>query len=1105
MTARMFDPVGPLPTGRVVLDASAGTGKTWVIAALVTRYVAELGVPIDRILVSTFTRSATSELRHRVRRRLVEAGHAIEAALGGAEAPDDELLAHLVHADRTELETRRRRISMAVASFDQAVISTIHGFAGGLLRLLGLLSTAPSDLEATGDLSVMIDQVLSDLMVSEFSGDTTELVSLGDLKRIAASITGNPDAGIVPDPASATGRVRVRARLAAEIRSEIARRSRQAGLMTYDDLLLFARDALIDPDVGDAACAVVRSVFDVALVDEFQDTDRTQWDIVSTIFGEGHGTLVIIGDPKQAIYAFRGADVAAYLAAVDNAADQATLGTNWRSDGPLITALEAVLDGVGFGDDRITFQKVGPAPGHEKSSITGVPAPLQIRLVSEGIGSSGKWLYVDDARNIVAGDTAATIAGLLRGGVSIPDDSAPAGRRQIEPSDIGVLCRKNAEIDLVERELIKRSVPVVKGRTGSVLLTEAAGHWLALLHSIERPSSPNLVRRALATPFFGWTAEQIAGADEETLAAEHDRIAGWADLLRHKGVPTLVERVDRSTSMTSRVLGCSGGERLLTDLLHVAEILHTTARNGGAQSLADWLGNEIALAAGRPEEAETRLRRLETDDQAVQLLTIHTAKGLEFPIVMVPFLWVPRPSPKIAVPVFHDPDTGRRMIDVGGEDSPGYETHSAMHDAEQASEDFRLLYVATTRARHHLAVWWAPYSGAKKATLTKVLFGREQPGDRIDDTTPGVLLPHGEMRARLAPILDRADGTIDVHAVTGAPDMSPWAGPHIERPLLQRSEFGGSIDRAWWRWSFTGLTRERDEAASDIGALKDDEPGSTEASIPAGDPLPLGSIRGGLEFGTMIHGVFEHTDFTAADLGGSIARLVADGAQWHGLDLDVPVVTAGLVSAIGTPLGSQFDDVRLGDIDRGHRLDEMYFDLPIDTPSGEPMNLADIGAALAAHLPDHDPLRPYAARVGEIGPAGFHGFLTGAIDLTLALPDTDGGRRWWVADYKTNRLPALGDIPTTSDYSRPAMADAMIRSDYVLQALLYQVALHRYLTFRLPGYDPHRDLGGAMYLFVRGMVGADTPVVDGGRTGVFVWGPHPDLVLEVDRMFGAAT
>jgi len=1080
MTSRMFDPVGPLPTGRVVLDASAGTGKTWVIAALVTRYVAELGVPIDRILVSTFTRSATSELRHRVRRRLVEAGHAVEAALRGEAAPPDVLLAHLADADRTELEARRRRIAMAVTSFDQAVISTIHGFAGGLLRLLGLLSTAPSDLEATGDLGLMADQVISDLMVTEFSGDTTDLVSPGDLKRIAGAIIGNPDAGIVPDPAASTGEAHVRARLAVTIRAEMARRSRQAGLMTYDDLLLFARDALIDPDVGNAARAAVRSVFDVALVDEFQDTDRTQWEIVSTIFGEDHGTLVIIGDPKQAIYAFRGADVTAYLAAVDGAADRATLGTNWRSDGPLIEALESVLDGVGFGDDRITFQEVGAAPGHEECGITGVPAPLQIRMVSEQMDRGTRWIYADNARDIVAADAAAAIVDLLQGEVSIPDDSGPGGRRPIEPSDIAVLCRKNAEIDLVERELIKRSVPVVKGRTGSVLLTEAAGYWLALLAAVESPSSPSHVKRALSTPFFD-------------------------DLLRLKGVPTLVERVDRSTSMTTRVLGSSGGERLLTDLLHIAEILHATTRTGTVRSLADWLDTEIALAGERPDEAETRLRRLETDEQAIQLLTIHTAKGLEFPIVMVPFLWVARPSPSIDVPVFHDPVTGRRMIDVGGRASPTFKAHSDMHDAEQASEDFRLLYVAATRARHHLAIWWAPYTNSKKATLTKVLFGREQPGDRIDVTTPGVLLPHAEMRARLAPILDRADGTIDVLTIDADPPVSPWVPPQAEHPVLQRSEFGGSIDRAWRRWSFTGLTRDRDEEASDIGGLKDDEPLSEREPIPAGDPLPLGTIPGGLRFGTMIHHVFEHTDFTATDLGGSIAPLVAEGARHHGLDIDIPVVTSGLMSAIDTPLGSQFDDVHLGDIDRVHRLDEMYFDLPIVNPSGDPVRLADIGAAMTAHLPAEDPLRPYAERIGEIGPTGFHGFLTGAIDLTLALPDADGGRRWWVADYKTNRLPALSDLPTTSDYACPEIAGVMIRSDYVLQALLYQVALHRYLMFRLPGYDPHQDLGGAMYLFVRGMIGADTPVVEGDRTGVFVWGPHPDLVLAVDRLFGAAT
>jgi len=1100
MTTPTFDPVGALPQGRVVLEASAGTGKTWAIAALVTRYVAEAGVPIERILAVTFTRAATSELRHRVRQRLVEATAALEAAASGSSPSGDPLLAHLARASPEELAVRHRRLAVAVASFDQAMISTIHGFAGRLLRLLGMLSAAPSRPEVTGDLGAVTDRLLNDLVVTEYWAGADDPVSTSELRSIATSMLGNPDAGLAPDPPPEGGEAGARARLAGLIRLRLAERSRASGLITYDDLLTLARDALVDPGVGSAARAIVRSVFDVALVDEFQDTDRIQWEIVSSVFGEGHGTLVVIGDPKQAIYAFRGADVEAYLTAVERSGARATLGTNWRSDGPLLTALEATFDGVRFGSDRIRFHPVAPAPGHEQSRINGIGPPMQIRLLSEALRPGHTLLLADQARGLAASDAAAVTVELLSGATTIPDVDLPGEVRCIEPSDIAVLCRKNAEIDLVEAELRRRGVPAVKGRTGSVLQTEAALEWLALLEALERPGSPTAVKRVLHGPFLGWMAEEIATAGEEAMAAEHDRIAGWAGVLRRRGIPALMEEIDQSTAMTARVLQGTGGERLLTDLQHLGEVLHTAVRHGGSHSVAGWLSAEVARTGTGPEEADTRLRRLETDDQAVQLLTIHTAKGLQFPIVLLPFLWPARPSPRGAIPVFHDPATGRRVIDVGGPGSPGFEESRRRHDDEQAEEDFRLLYVALTRARHHLVLWWAPYRDSVGSTLTRVLFGREKAGDPVEKATVAPLLAHDSMRERLTPILNRAAGTIDVHSVHSPPPTMVWQGRDRPRPVLSAAQFGGAIDTAWWRWSFTGLTEGAHGAGPDAAVPAQDEVGDPE--LPSVDPLPLGAVRGGLRFGTLVHSVFERVDFAHPDPVAALEVEVAAGARRHGLPLDAAEVARGLTLVLGTPLGSRLGEIRLNQVSRGHRLDEVHFEFPVRSASGGPIRAAQIGEALARHLPASDPLRPYHDRVGRLAPAGFHGFLTGAIDLVLRLPDPGSDSRWWVADYKTNRLPARGDVPSTLDYSPAAVAGEMVRSDYVLQALLYQVALHRYLRFRLPGYRPERDLGGALYLFVRGMVGPDTPVLDGERSGVLTWGPHLDLVDAVDRLLG---
>src|SRR5665811_565105 len=370
-----FDPAEPMADGRTVIEASAGTGKTFTIAAQVTRLVAEDGIPIDRILVVTFTRAATAELRGRIRDRLV----ATLRALSGVPPASgvDEHMQVLLDADQVTRARSADRLNDAVIRFDRAQIFTIHGFAIRLLAHLGFHARISPDLEPVAADAELMSQVVSDLIVSRFADDATDLVAGTALAEIAAAVTTNPDAGIVPDPATVTGTPAVRSELAADARVEIDRRLRAGGSAGFDQFLLEARDALAEPGIGARARAILSERFAIALVDESQDTDPIQWEVINAVFDATR--LVIIGDPKQSIYAFRGADIESYLSSVGRAETRRTLLTNWRSDGPLITALDSLLDGVTFGDERIEYRDVRPAPGNVGVRAHGPGAPLVIR------------------------------------------------------------------------------------------------------------------------------------------------------------------------------------------------------------------------------------------------------------------------------------------------------------------------------------------------------------------------------------------------------------------------------------------------------------------------------------------------------------------------------------------------------------------------------------------------------------------------------------------------------------------------------------------------------------------------------------------------------
>jgi exodeoxyribonuclease V beta subunit len=1104
-----FDVCGDLPIGTTVLEASAGTGKTFTIAALAARYVAEGHARLPELLLVTFGRDATQELRERVRERLVSAERGLRDP-ATARAGTDSVLALLAGVPDAEVAVRRRRLTAALAEFDAATIATTHQFCGQMLTTLGVAGDADDAVfvESVDDLVV---EVADDFYVRKFAAKAagTPAFDRVEALRLARRAVGDPQARL--EPAVATGAAAVRHAFATAVRGEVERRKRARGLHTYDDLVTRLHDALADPVRG--AAARLRSRYRVVLVDEFQDTDPLQWGILRHF--AGHVPLVLIGDPKQAIYAFRGADVVSYLAAVRQADAHATLARNWRSDAGLLRALDTVFGGAALGDPRIVVREVESA--HPVPRLAGAPvaAPLRLRtLARDGLACSGRGLVLTpEARTAIARDAAADVAALLASGATV--DGAP-----LRPGDVAVLVRTNDQGTVIRDALASVDVPAVLSGTTSVFGTPAAREWLTLLHALEQ-LRPIRIRDAALTCFLGRSVAELCGAGGDGDAADAllddlgATLRRWAAVLHGKGVAALLEAVTTGTGLPGRLLGVADGERRLTDVRHVGQALHAAAVDAhlGPAALVEWLRHRIDEAAA--DVGLERSRRLDSDAAAVQVITVHRSKGLEFPVVYVPFGWdryVPREPD---VPLLHD-DGDARVLDVGGAGGPRWSEHCARHEAEEAGEDLRLLYVALTRARSQVVTWWVPATTAPTSPLHRLLFGRRGPG-----ATPPASCPVPNDAAALTTLRALASADLAVEPVCDrspvsfAPDAAPPAA-------LAAATFSRTLDLAWRRTSYSALTaaahggppagvvaepevREKDDEgqAVDEGA---DGPIVLDAVMTSGTavadpglatPSPMADLPVGTGFGTLVHAVFESADLTAPDLRAELLRCVHSELDRHPTPtVDPDALADALVPVARTPLGPLADDRCLADIAPRDRLAELDFELPLaggDTP-GADVRLGDLVPLLRRHLPAGDLLAGYPDRLAALAGQPLRGYLTGSIDAVLRL----AGPRFAVVDYKTNWLGPIGpDGPeplVAAHYTPERLAAAMLDAHYPLQALLYAAALHRFLRWRLTDYDPRRHLGGVLYLFLRGMCGPGGPAVDGVPCGVFSWRPPAALV-----------
>jgi exodeoxyribonuclease V beta subunit len=1210
---KRFDAPNAALDGLTLIEASAGTGKTTTITTLVLRLLVESRLAIEHILVVTFTRAATAELRDRVRRRVAEALR----AFGGAEV-DDEVVSALVRrqADGGDvaLAEARARLARALRDFDRAAIHTIHGFCQRSLLESAFESRVRFDVELVDDVTPLRAEVVHDYWARVAYGAPAIVVRAlrgkagpAELASLAALAVRHPRMPVLPDaiapvtideaPAVAAmtdaARIwraerdrivtllcadglnkgkyapetvrekwapaldalwaemehelpkwfwrltpaglddgknkghtppshpffvacevvkaahdRLAAALAAEVlrtgrglvdyaRAELARRKRATRTQSFDDLLLSLDDALRGSGGEDLARRIARGTKAI-LVDEFQDTDPVQYAIFRRLHELGAIPLFLIGDPKQAIYGFRGADVFSYMHVANEGAPRYTLDTNYRSDPSLVGAVNDLFTRRAkrpFVFRDIEFQPVKSSPKLRDRLAGGDgPTPALTFLVApcnEELAAGKAHINKGDGEERLPRVVAGEIARLLSTDLRVVDEP-------VAPRHVAVLCRTNDQARAVQAALRDLRVPSVLDGDSSVFESPIAEELVRVLGAIARPSDIRRVRAALATSLLGADGAALyrMQLSDEEIAPWLERFARWGATWHEQGFVQAAHLAFDEAGVQARLLSRSDGERRLTDLLHLTELLHASAsqRRLGPLSLLRWYQEMHADPEARKALAgEAAQIRLEHDEHAVRLTTIHRSKGLEYPIVFCPFLWT-NPYPDKHV-LFHDhSDEDRLKLDLGSSDR---EKHGAAARKEAVAEAVRLAYVALTRARHRCYVVWGRFAKSNESALARLLHPVDESAPdeaRARESLLASLGPEG-VREALEGLAAESDGRIGVRDLDFA-SVSPITPRETIAPAETVRGSKRDIVRTLRTSSFTALVRTSESrGAQEEGADRDEHAPGPDAvgagadgvgvtrAIAGTTPVPLAEFPGGTRSGLLLHSIFEHLDFRVAESDATETEVRRSLAR-YGFDVDR--WSAPVADTIRRTLATPLDPSRfaLGDVARTDRVDEMEFLLPAGAVDG-----SLVAKRLAAVLTRHGavPACPgYVERVAALGFAPLRGYLKGFVDLVFR-----HAGRFYVVDYKSNLLG-----PSEDDYRPTRLAAAMAEHHYPLQYLLYVVAFDRYLSLRVPDYDYDTHFGGVRYLFVRGMSPDHAP-----GTGVFSDRPSADLVAELRTMF----
>ncbi|MCI1748495.1 MAG: UvrD-helicase domain-containing protein [Acidipropionibacterium sp.] len=711
---RPFDIAADLPHGTTLLQASAGTGKTWAISAVVTRSIADGQVTMGRVLLVTFNRTAARELRSRVHARLM-AAHRLLTGVHHEDPAADELDAVLAARPPEIREQMAARLRAALDAFEDATITTTHEFSSRMLAELGVLADHDPSSRLLTDAGPATDQVAADLYLGDHL-DQTDPPSPAPFLRLARQAEVQYRE-VELGEAVASGRSAERVRWAQRVRHEVDHRARSQRWHTFDDLIADLAGALSEPRRGPAAVETLSSRFGLVMVDEFQDTDPLQWQVLDRAF-RGHLDLWLIGDPKQSIYAFRGADIHSYLDAADRVDRTLALEVNRRTDQPVVAGIGHLFGSALLGDSRIRVTPVRAS--HTGSRLDSRTAgahrydwshPFQLRCVQpEGPGS----MDGETADRRVAEDLANQVVMMLEGGSVWTGEDGLA--RPLVAPDIAVLVRTRRRGSQIREALAAAGQPAVFGGDESVWQSRAARDLIDLLDALTRPDPAVLARLALS-PLGGGRLEELVRPQSRVRPDLAVAIGSWTRRWERLGAWGVVDEALHRPGVMAGMLAAPGGERYLTDLRQVCQTAAVQAGEGSAGSstsparVADWLRDQVRAASLESP------RRLETDRRAVTIMTIHQAKGLGFPVVLLPDAARSWPKRDRGEPLVWF-DGERRLLDLGDQ-GPGRDRVWQSHLDDEQAEDLRTLYVGLTRARAAVRLWWTPVrrsTGAPRCT-----------------------------------------------------------------------------------------------------------------------------------------------------------------------------------------------------------------------------------------------------------------------------------------------------------------------------------------------------------------------------------------------------
>ncbi|HJW25868.1 MAG TPA: exodeoxyribonuclease V subunit beta [Rhodocyclaceae bacterium] len=1229
--SELLDPLTLPLHGSRLIEASAGTGKTFTIAALYLRLVLNHGgdqafgqelLPPD-ILVVTFTDAATKELRDRIRLRLTEAARHFRGSL---EKPDPYL--QRLRAGYPEADWPRcaRRLEIAAEWMDEAAVSTIHAWCNRMLREHAFDSGSLFAQNLEADHSELLLEVVRDywrIHCYPLAGDGLEWVLerwqdprtlvrrlvldpteaeegalpplgevfdtvhrqrlellarlkapwpdwadqiqsllddavaakvvdgrkiqarhygpwLADLKAWAqdpardaldlrtgwtrltpAGIAEAWKDGTPPEHPAFAEIATLQAALAALprpdrdmlrhasawVRTRFEQEKARRAELGFDDLLI-RLDGALRGRKGPQLAECIRRQFPVAMIDEFQDTDPVQYAIFSQVYNLADGArdtgLFMIGDPKQAIYAFRNADIYTYLAARRATEGRHyTLGTNFRSTGGMVEAVnqffhQAETRAAGRGAFLFRELEANPVPflpvaaqgRRDRFVVRGEAGPALTLWHPDG---QTEPFSKDDYRQQLAASCASEIARLLNLGQAREAGFAEEGKpfHPLRPGDLAVLVRSYAQAKAVREELARREVRTVYlSDKDSVLKTPEAHDLRLWLRAAAEPDEDRLLRAALGTRTLDLPLESLEHLNQDELAWEARvlQFRGYRSLWRQQGVLPMLRRLIHDFDLPQRLAQTTAGERTLTNLLHLSELLQQGASElDGEQALIRFLSEQISEESA----AEERILRLESDENLVKVITIHKSKGLEYPLVFIPFACHYRPiRGDDAVVKYHEAD-GSRVTVLAPE-----EEQVQRADFERLAEDLRLLYVALTRARH--ACW---------VGVADVKTGRPNQSD-LHRTAFGYLLTGGEPLASSSALaeslaalrgecghiaiepLPEADGACFQAQAGGAPALAA-------RTVVRRA-----ASEPWWIASYSAL-RIGGEAPEEAVEIPEAEPAvlqyelellapetalaqklsEADAQAEGEESLPTDRTAAqihrfpkGAGPGTFLHGLLEWAAREGfAQLVANPARLsdaIARRCNRRSWEAWIAPLDAWLRQLLDTPLPLGEGRATLRQLESYQPEMEFWFETcAVDTQR--------LDALVCAHTLAGAP-RPRLEKIL------LHGMLKGYIDLVF-----EHGGRYYVADYKSNWL-GHGD----ADYTPEAMAAAILEKRYDLQYALYLLALHRQLQARLPDYDYDRHIGGAAYIFLRGSRAASR--------GIHFERPPRALIEAMDALFRGA-